>query len=188
MQCDARHPELNVNCWLKATHAEHAGYLDGNPLNEQIYWTNEAFIPTVKPGKEAAQKHLARLAQKLPQPAYSGSKVASGDSREGHSLKEVAMESVIAGTDDEWKGAFIKAQEELASTGQPFTSETVIDCVGLSDEAGSLKNNVVGALMAAASKRGLIQKTGEHVSSSRPRSHGAELTVWVGVPRLRNFD
>lgn len=81
-----------------------------------------------------------------------------------------------------WKEDFAEAAREYAEAGIPFTSEDVLDVVGLpSGETGQHKNNAVGAMMYGLARRGLIKKTGRHVQSRRAHSHAAELTQWIGA-------
>ncbi len=81
----------------------------------------------------------------------------------------------------EWQTAFRKEVVTLAATRMPFTSEDVIDAVGLpSGDIGKDANNAVGAMMTAMAKQGVIRKTGNRVPSKRPTSHAAELTEWSG--------
>lgn len=69
----------------------------------------------------------------------------------------------------------------LARTGGAFTSEHVIDEVGLpSGEVGTNKNNAVGAAMTAAAKAQIIVRIG-YTNSKRASSHGAVIAKWVGI-------
>lgn len=82
----------------------------------------------------------------------------------------------------EWKQNFRDAVHVLAREGYPFTSEDVIERVGLpSGDVGTNANNAVGAMMNGLARKGVIRKTGERRLSKRPSSHGAEIAVWVGL-------
>lgn len=69
----------------------------------------------------------------------------------------------------------------LASLHELFTSEDVVNKVGLPDgEVGTNKNNAVGAAMTGAAKAGIIRRVG-YVQSQRPSSHGAVIAQWEGT-------
>lgn len=83
---------------------------------------------------------------------------------------------------DEWRQEFTRVVTTWARLGQTFTSEDVVDAVGLpAGEHGTNRNNAVGAMMNALARRGVIRKTAKRVPSRRPSSHGAELIVWTGA-------
>jgi hypothetical protein len=99
---------------------------------------------------------------------------------EGLVNKEHGMERALKSY-EEWQSAFRKEVRTLAATRMPFTSEDVVEIVGLpSGEIGKDANNAVGAMMNALAKEGVIAKTGNRALSRRPSSHGAELTLWKG--------
>lgn len=82
----------------------------------------------------------------------------------------------------EWKIQFREQVWKMAKTGQRFTSEDVIEIVGLpAGKVSTNANNAVGAMMNALAKRNIIKKTNERRKSRRPNSHGAELAVWIGA-------
>lgn len=101
----------------------------------------------------------------------------------GKELKEEGiMLALMPGTLDEWKAEFNKAVDLLCESRVTFTSEDVLDLVGL--PSGTIKsnaNNAVGAMMNALARSGEIRKTGERRPSKRPSSHGAELAVWASA-------
>jgi hypothetical protein len=67
----------------------------------------------------------------------------------------------------------------LAVTGRSFTSEDVIDVVGLPRTDGTMNaNNAVGAMMNAMARRKVIVKTSMRRQSARASSHGREIAVW----------
>lgn len=78
-----------------------------------------------------------------------------------------------------WVEAFNGVLGLLAAQGEPFTSEDVTDRVGFYRSVGTNQNNAVGALMAAAAKRGDIHRVG-FAPSRATRQHGATLAVWKG--------
>ena len=99
----------------------------------------------------------------------------------GLELKEIGMAQARQARDvQQWKAQFIAAATELAGRGWTFTSEDVVERVGLPrDDAGMNANNAVGAVMNGLAKRGVIRKTAERRKSHRASSHGRELAVWV---------
>lgn len=99
---------------------------------------------------------------------------------EGLVRKETGMTNALRSY-EEWQDRFRKEVRVLAATRLPFTSEDVLQVVGLpSGQIGKDANNAVGAMMNAAAKDGVVVKTGNRRSASRPSSHGAELTEWRG--------
>ncbi len=100
--------------------------------------------------------------------------------------KDEGVREAVEGADEDWKGSFRRVVELLADEGRPFTSETAVDVVGLpSGEIGTNLNNAVGGMMSGMATRKIIFKTGRRVPSTRPRSHGAELTEWTGREETR---
>lgn len=79
-----------------------------------------------------------------------------------------------------WKDQAREAIERLADSDFEFTSEHVIDIVGLPrEDVGTNRNNAVGAAMTAAARAGLIFKVG-YTTCKRPSSHGRVVTKWKG--------
>ncbi len=101
----------------------------------------------------------------------------------GGTLKAEGMKGAESAHDiQDWKEEFNRTVVACALSQRPFTSEHIIAMIGLPRvEVRTNANNAVGAMMNSAAKRGIIKKTGNHVLSKRPSSHGAELTEWVGV-------
>jgi hypothetical protein len=100
----------------------------------------------------------------------------------GERAKERGL--LAAGSADrawEWKHRALDAIHDLAATGQPFTADEVVAAVGLPD-FGSNRNNAVGAVFSAATKRGWIVHTGVYRKSRRVISHARAVAVWVGNP------
>lgn len=100
----------------------------------------------------------------------------------GGTLKKEGMRRAeYAGDVTEWRTEFKTTIRECAKSQRPFTSEHIIAMIGLPRaEVSQHANNAVGAMMGAAARTGVIRKTGKHVPSKRPSSHGAELTEWIG--------
>lgn len=105
------------------------------------------------------------------------------DEYESRQRKENGMAQALTPDHlEQWRKQFRRHVEQLASTGYMFTSEDVIEGVGL--PAGDVyinRNNAVGAMMNGLARAGIIKKTRERRQSRRPNSHGAELTVWIGA-------
>lgn len=81
-----------------------------------------------------------------------------------------------------WREEFRLAVYRMATASPtPFTSEDVLETVGLPrGEIGQHRNNAVGALMAGMARKGVIRRFG-YTQSTRPSSHAAVLSQWVGA-------
>lgn len=100
---------------------------------------------------------------------------------DGQDLKSAGMKAA-AGAVPSWAELARQAVETLAARPEPFTSEDVIDRVGLPrPNAGANRNNAVGAVMSAAARAGVIRKTGRYVETRRPSSHARIVAVWAGL-------
>jgi hypothetical protein len=97
---------------------------------------------------------------------------------EGIRRKEVGQSRAVRGADPVWNALFDEVIVQLARSKIPFTSEDVIERIGL---PASGSHSAVGAKMTGAAKRGLIMKTGRRVKATRSIRHAGELTEWVGV-------
>ena len=105
------------------------------------------------------------------------------DRAEGQRRKAEGQAQALSPEDLEpWKDRFRAEVRRLAQAGPaPFTSEDVVDAVGLpSGDVGQHANNAVGAMMGAMAKAGVIRRKG-YTTSRRPVSHGAVLSEWQGV-------
>lgn len=138
---------------------------------KEIWWT---WNPTSKPVKISCPECVVYTV--APGDPYQK------DPTEGKALALQGQERALAAADDDWKAEFRAEALRLAGIGLPFTSEDVLDTVGLPTNAiGQHKNNSVGAMMFALAREGVIVKTGTHSVSQRPQSHGREITDWVGA-------
>ena len=71
-----------------------------------------------------------------------------------------------------------RAERWLAVRVDPFTSEHLVEAIGLPDgQVGMNKNNAVGALVRAWAQRKCIDRVG-YSPARRVESHGALLSVW----------
>ena len=73
---------------------------------------------------------------------------------------------------------------DLAEGGEPFTADDVIAKVGLPD-AGTNRNNAVGAVFSAAARQGLIVRVG-YRNTRRVVGHARVVSIWAGNPN-RDF-
>ena len=71
----------------------------------------------------------------------------------------------------------------LARAGRPFTSDDVIEMVGVPDEehAPNSRNSAIGAAFAHASREGKIVPTSKVTKSSQPSRKGGMVREWVGA-------
>jgi hypothetical protein len=100
---------------------------------------------------------------------------------DGPALKAAGMEQATSAAGS-WVETALDAVAQLAATGRDFTSEDVIELVGVPHVGGGAnRNNAVGAMMSAAAKAGLARKTGRYVEARRPVSHARVVAVWRGT-------
>lgn len=99
----------------------------------------------------------------------------------GYAAKEEGIERALQPDGlAQWKEDFVNSVTAMADAGIRFTSEDVIERIGLPNEAKTNANNSVGAMMNALAKKGVIRKTTERRMSQRPTSHAREIAVWAG--------
>ncbi|MCR9248696.1 MAG: hypothetical protein NXI31_27015 [bacterium] len=82
-----------------------------------------------------------------------------------------------------WRTAAAKLLDELAGTGQPFTSADLRRAAIDRGVGEPGHPNAWGALMTAASRRGEIQKTGRRVPSTMRGRNAAKVAEWIGCER-----
>ena len=100
----------------------------------------------------------------------------------GIALKAEGQTAAAEAAPEDWRDRFRQAVRDLAAERRPFTSEDVTARAGLpAGSVGTNRNNAVGALMTSAAGAKVIRKTGRRVPATRPSSHGAELTEWIGT-------
>jgi hypothetical protein len=81
----------------------------------------------------------------------------------------------------EWTERATGALLALAESGRQFTSDDLVEIVGL--PAGATRtaaNNAIGALFARYSRKHVIQTCGVK-ATGRTSSHGRSIRIWVGV-------
>jgi hypothetical protein len=93
----------------------------------------------------------------------------------GDDLRDAGIAAVLASTDLEWRVAAERQLEDLARSGERFTSEDLTRVVGVPPSP-----NAVGAVVNGAARRGLIRPVG-FTNATRPSQHSATLRVWEGV-------
>jgi len=98
---------------------------------------------------------------------------------DGERLKADGMAIAVAAVPT-WAAQARWAIDILAATGADFTSEDLVDLVGLPrGRPGTNRNNAVGAAFSGAARRGVIHEVGRR-NASRPALHARRLTVWRG--------
>lgn len=82
-----------------------------------------------------------------------------------------------------WSSRAWAAIEDLAATGRAFSSDDLVDLVGLPDpdHEPNARNGAVGAIFRQASTAGLIRPTGRVVTSRQPHRRGGTQRTWVGA-------
>lgn len=109
----------------------------------------------------------------------------NGDLLVGRKLRDEGMAKAEQATREQYRSEFYATVERLAATGEPFTSEDVINLIGLpSGSPGLHRNNAVGALMQGCARRKIIVRHGDTTQSRRALSHAAELTYWIGAEHM----
>jgi hypothetical protein len=85
-------------------------------------------------------------------------------------------------SDQSWRSWARYKLEELAETGEPFTSDDLMERAGVPDPDHQANGamNQVGALFREAAGRGLIVSDGRVVKSRQPHRKGGAVRVWRG--------
>ena len=108
------------------------------------------------------------------------SAVAQLDLLEAIRQREVGMDQALLSVDEEYRESYMHAIELLARGGATFTADDVRSLAG--DPPSTVSPNVLGALVNAAAKAGLIEPVG-YLRSGRVIGHGNVLVSWRGVQR-----
>lgn len=99
----------------------------------------------------------------------------------GEQLAADGQQQAIAGAPPEWRDLARSTLLSLAASGARFTSEDLVNRIGLpTGDAGANRNNAVGAVFAAASRRGWITRV-DYVKAKRAALHAAVVAVWIGT-------
>lgn len=81
----------------------------------------------------------------------------------------------------EWAERAKTTIQQLASTGENFTADDIIQRVGLPTRyLGMNANNAVGAAVSASARRKEIKRVG-FTTANRASSHGRVLSIWRGT-------
>ena len=82
-----------------------------------------------------------------------------------------------------WRARALAAGIMLADTGQPFTSDDIIDRVGPPDpdHTANGANNTVGSIFRQLANDGVIETDGRVVRSRQPHRKGGAIRVWRGT-------
>lgn len=95
---------------------------------------------------------------------------------EGRRRRDRGMRDAEAATWTGWRLVAERWLRHLAATGDPFTAEDLRELAG--DPLGS-SDNSMGALIAAAARRGEIVPVG-FVQATRPEAHARVIRQWKG--------
>lgn len=84
----------------------------------------------------------------------------------------------------------MSALHELAMTGEPFTSDDLLDRVGPPDggHTANGRNNAIGSVFVQAAREGWISSEGRVVKSRAEHRKGGGVRVWIGIKPLTLFD
>lgn len=93
---------------------------------------------------------------------------------QGAALRDGGTAKVVSRS-EEWANKATRVIIRLAATGILFTSEDVVDEVGLPPHP-----NATGGVFLRASKRGLIVWSGQLQKAKRDARHASMLRVWRG--------
>lgn len=99
---------------------------------------------------------------------------------QGDLLANAAIQQAGDNADPEWTALAHATLRYVASLGAEFTT----DDIWLRLEFRNIHTHeprAMGAVMRAAVRDGLIEKTGAYVESSRPQSHARPIPVWRPV-------
>ncbi|MCA8950229.1 MAG: DUF4118 domain-containing protein [Planctomycetes bacterium] len=80
-----------------------------------------------------------------------------------------------------WRAVVAGVVAECAAKGSPFTSADVKELASRRGAGPAPHPNAWGAVITAAKKRGLIEKTGRYVKSAAAGRHAASIAEWVGT-------
>ena len=90
-----------------------------------------------------------------------------------------AIEQADENADSEWKEAADDVIANFADIGLAFTSDDVVESLELRN-VNTHNLSALGPRFLAASRTGVIRKTGRRVQSRIPRRH-RELVEWIGA-------
>lgn len=125
--------------------------------------------------------HACRPCSKIPTAIRADrDRPASGD--ETRRVTQAAIDRVEEAAHEEWLDAAASAVAALAATGRPFTTDDV--WARLEDvDVETHEPRAMGAVVRAATRDGLIARTGEFRESERVAAHRNPKAVWIGTGR-----
>ena len=82
-----------------------------------------------------------------------------------------------------WRERALAALNELAETGEPFTSDDLLAKVGPpdADHEPNGRNSAIGAMFRNAASEGWIKSDGRVVRSRSPHRKRGAIRVWTGA-------
>ena len=93
-------------------------------------------------------------------------------------LKEQGTQLALDHADDLWLKLFQSTGKELARSGAEFTSEDIVDFIGLPPNESN--HNAVGAAMKSLCQLLKLTRIGFR-ASNRPESRARMIAIWQGV-------
>ena len=115
-----------------------------------------------------------------PQRPYDGAPTLDDALAEARQRRDEGTRAASLNTWGPWRRRAEAELERLARSGREFTSDDLVDAVGLPVASST---NAVGALFRAAARRRLIVTTGATTSRRASRAGGLVRT-WRGADRL----
>jgi hypothetical protein len=100
------------------------------------------------------------------------------DLAQGETRKAEGIDRVKKHADPTYAAAFLAVLRRRATEPGAFTSEDITAVIGLPSTGHP---SVIGALMNAEARAGIIRKTGRYVHAERPNRHAAAVAEWVGT-------
>lgn len=91
--------------------------------------------------------------------------------------KQQGIEAAYQGANSYWKNAAREALLECAKKYSEFASDQVWAILSKSGITTG-ENRAIGAIMQAASRSGMIQKTGRYRESNRVSQHRQPIAIW----------
>lgn len=101
---------------------------------------------------------------------------------EGIAAREEGMERSEAAVCPEWRAAAERVLDNLIRSGEPFTTDDIIDSVG---EPSYGDKRGLGGMMMSRARAGDIVATGYYVTSSNPSCHARPKKQWVGAEKRK---
>lgn len=91
--------------------------------------------------------------------------------------KQAGIEAAFQHADSYWKNAAKTALRECAENMREFASDDVWRLIAKTGTATG-ENRALGAIMQAASRAGMIQKTGRYRETKRSSQHKQPIAIW----------